>query len=219
MVTELSTESVKGLMGAVSDHLIASKDELTALDAELGDGDLGRTIERGFNVTKESLGGELPDDIGRLLFQLGKAFANTAPSSFGTLFGTALMKGGMALKDKHQATLTECANATQVALDALIERGKAKPGDKTMLDAIAPAIAAMRETLASVGEDVSAAVFFRSAADAAQRGADETAAMQSQIGRASWQGERSAGKKDPGAQAIALMFAAAAAYFDQHAAA
>lgn len=215
MATILTIEQVKGIMGAVADQLIASKDELTALDAELGDGDLGRTIERGFTVIKESLSGEQPEDMGRLLFQLGKAFANAAPSSFGTLFGTALMKGGMALKDKQQATLSECSDATQIVLDALIERGKAHPGDKTMLDAIAPAISAMREMLVRAGADVSAAVFFHAAADAAQRGADETASIQSHIGRASWQGERSVGKKDPGAQAIALMFAAAAVYLDR----
>ncbi|MCA9526822.1 MAG: DAK2 domain-containing protein, partial [Myxococcales bacterium] len=76
-----------------------------------------------------------------------------------------------------------------------VERGKAQVGDKTMLDAIAPAITAMRATLADAGDDVSAGVFLRAAADAAQRGADETASMQSKIGRASWQGERSTGKK------------------------
>ncbi|MCB0106210.1 MAG: dihydroxyacetone kinase subunit L [Caldilineaceae bacterium] len=214
MTTTLDTTQIKALMSAVADGLIAHKDDLAALDAELGDGDLGRTVERGFIGIKEALAGTLPDDIGRALFQLGKAFSNAAPSSFGALYGTALMKGGTALKDKLTVTLAECADATQAALDALIERGKAQVGDKTMLDAIAPAINAMRATLADVGDDASAAVVLRAAADAAQQGADETASMQSKIGRASWQGERSTGKKDPGAQAVAFMFAAAAAYLE-----
>ncbi|MCC6611920.1 MAG: dihydroxyacetone kinase subunit L [Anaerolineae bacterium] len=214
MTTTLDTTQVKALMGAVADGLIAHKDDLAALDAELGDGDLGRTVERGFIGIKEALAGPLPDDVGRTLFQLGKAFSNAAPSSFGALYGTALMKSGTALKDKMTATLAECADATQAALDALMERGKAQLGDKTMLDAIAPAITAMRAALADNGDDVSTGVFLRAAAAAAQRGADETASMQSKIGRASWQGERSSGKKDPGAQAIAYMFDAAAAHFE-----
>jgi dihydroxyacetone kinase-like protein len=217
MATTLTTEQLIAALDAVAVRMIAAKDELTALDAELGDGDLGRTIEWGFTAIRQALhGGEtsaLPGDAGRMLFQMGKAFANAAPSSFGALFGTALMKGGMALKDKTAVTLAECADAAQVALDALMERGKAQLGNKTMLDAIAPAIAGMRAVLAEQGEDASATEFFQRAASEAQRGADETASMQSQIGRASWQGERSTGKKDPGAQAIALMFAAAAHHF------
>lgn len=214
MTTTLDTKQIKALMGAVADDLIAHKDDLAALDAELGDGDLGRTIERGFIAIKEALTGTLPDDIGRALFQLGKTFSNAAPSSFGALYGTALMKSGTALKDKLTVTLPECADAIQAALDALIERGMAQVGDKTMLDAIAPAITAMRAALADSGDDVSAAVVLRAAAVAAQHGADETANLQSKIGRASWQGERSTGKKDPGAQAIAYMFAAAADYLE-----
>lgn len=214
MATTLTRDQVAALMKHVADDMIAHKDDLTALDAELGDGDLGRTIERGFNGIRETLAGELPADIGRTLFQLGKAFANAAPSSFGALYGTALMKGGMALKDKETATLSDFADATQTALDALMERGKAQLGNKTMLDAIDPAIKAMRAKLEEAGDDVPAGDFFKAAAEAAQNGADETAQMQSQIGRASWQGERSMGKKDPGAQAVALMFAAAAAHYE-----
>jgi dihydroxyacetone kinase-like protein len=214
MPTTLTRDQLAALMGSVADALIASKDQLTALDAELGDGDLGRTVERGFTAIKEALAGELPADAGRMLFQLGKSFANAAPSSFGALFGTALMKGGMVFKDKQAVTLAECADAAQAALDALIERGKSQLGNKTMLDAIHPAVQAMRAMLANTGEDVGAGAFFRAAAAAAQQGADDTAAMQSQTGRASWQGERSAGKKDPGAQAIALMFDAAARHLE-----
>jgi len=216
MATRLTRDDIAALMGGVADGMIAAKDELTALDAELGDGDLGRTIERGFNGIKEALAGDLPGDAGRLLFQLGKAFGNAAPSSFGALYSTALMKGGMALKDKETVTLTEIADATEAALNALIERGKAQIGNKTMLDAIHPALQAMRAALAEQGEDMSAAAFMEAAAEAARQGAEETRNMQSQIGRASWQGERSISKMDPGARAVALMFAAGATYLESH---
>ncbi len=214
MTTTLTRDQIAAMMQSVAAVMIAGKDELTALDAELGDGDLGRTVERGFIAIQEAIAaGGLPDDAGKFLYQLGKAFANAAPSSFGALYGTALMKGGMALKDKTAVSLAELADATDAALNALMERGKAQLGGKTMLDAIHPALLAMRAQPA----DAPIAVFLRAAADAAQRGAEETAAMQSQVGRASWQGERSSGKMDPGARAIAMMLAAAAAHFEREA--
>lgn len=212
MATTLSRDEIAAIMGGVAEAMIASKEELTALDAELGDGDLGRTIERGFSGIKEALSTDLPPDAGRLLFQLGKAFGNAAPSSFGALYSTALMKGGMALKDKTTVTLAEIADATEAALNALMERGKAQLGDKTMLDAIHPALQAMRNILAEQGDTVSVLAFMQAAALAAQAGAEKTQTMQSQVGRASWQGERSTGKMDPGARAIALMLASAVAY-------
>jgi phosphoenolpyruvate---glycerone phosphotransferase subunit DhaL len=186
--------------------MIANKDELTTLDQALGDGDLGRTIERGFKAIKESIaagGGEA--DIGKFYFQQGKAFGNAAASSFGALFMTALQKGGMALKGKPQASVSDLADAMQAALDALRERGKANVGDKTMLDAIHPAIEALR-----ANSDQPLAAALRAAADAAIEGAEKTKTMQSQIGRASWQGERSVGQMDPGARAVALMLDSAA---------
>jgi dihydroxyacetone kinase-like protein len=215
MSTTLTRDDILDVLQTMADDLIAKKDELTKLDADLGDGDLGRTVERGFKALKAAIDeGGLPDDIGRTLFQLGKTFSNEAPSSFGSLYGTALMKGGMALKDKTEATLSDIADATQNALDALMERGGADLGDKTMLDAIHPAIEAMRDTLQEEGDEVAKSTFFRSAADAAHRGAEETKDMQSQIGRASWQGERSSGKIDPGARAIALMLESVAAFYE-----
>jgi dihydroxyacetone kinase-like protein len=200
------------LMNAVADALIAGKDELTALDAALGDGDLGRTVERGFKAIKDDLSAHDPHetDLGKLYFKLGKTFSNAAASSFGALFGTALMKGGMALKGKSEMQAADLADAMQAALDALMERGKAKVGDKTMLDAIHPAIQAIRALHTPDAPPPSIAAALRAAADAALAGAEQTKTMQSQIGRASWQGERSIGQLDGGARAIALMLDAAA---------
>ncbi len=208
MSTTLTRDQLVALLDSVAADMIRDKDELTTLDAELGDGDLGRTTEWGFTAIREALAGEAgaEPDMGKLLFKCGKAFADKAPSSFGALMGAAFMKGGMALKGKTTAELADIAGAVQTALDALMERGGAKLGDKTMLDAMHPAIQAMRAQSA----DAALGAFFEAAAQAAQRGAEETQHMQSQIGRASWQGERSAGKMDPGARAIAMMLAAAA---------
>jgi dihydroxyacetone kinase-like protein len=205
MADKLSFEQTIAVLGAVADALIESKDELTALDAALGDGDLGRTVERGFRAINETLQTNDETDLGKLLFKLGKVFGDAASSSFGALFGTALRKGGMALKGKTELTAADIADGMQAALDALMELGKANIGDKTMLDAIHPAIQAIR---AAESTDVGACL--RAAADAAQAGAEHTKTMQSMIGRASWQGERSIGQMDAGARAIAMMLDAAA---------
>jgi dihydroxyacetone kinase-like protein len=209
MSAQLTTADAAALLDAVAVDLIAAKDDLTQLDAALGDGDLGRTIERGFNAVRASLQDSTETDLGRMLFQQGKAFNTAAASSFGTLFSTLLQKCGMALKDRQAAALPELVDALQTAFDALKERGKAAVGDKTMLDALHPALEAMRAALAQP-EPPTLAGLLRAAADAADAGAAQTTAMQSQIGRASWKGERSIGHEDPGARAIALMLAAAA---------
>ncbi|NDJ60908.1 MAG: dihydroxyacetone kinase subunit L [Chloroflexi bacterium] len=210
MAVKITYVQTVDLLGGVADAMIASKDELTTLDAALGDGDLGRTVDRGFTAIKTTLASadEFDSDLGKLLFKAGKTFADAAASSFGALLGTAFMKGGMALKGSAEADGLAIVTALQTALDALMERGKAKLGDKTMLDALYPAIEAMRTQLSA--DDLTLTALLRAGADAAEAGAQQTQNMQSQIGRASWQGERSVGHIDPGARAVALMLDAAA---------
>jgi dihydroxyacetone kinase-like protein len=209
MTQAINHDEMVALLRAVADDMIAAKDELAALDAAVGDGDLGRTVERGFRALADALpvAGDPSDaDIGRLLFKLGRTFSDAAASSFGGLFGTALQKAGMALRDRREASATDLTEALQAGYDALMERGKAKLGDKTMLDALHPAIEAMRAAITQAGGDVPAERALRAAADAAAEGARCTEPMQALTGRASWLGERSVGHVDPGARAIALLF-------------
>lgn len=210
MPTQLTYDAAVTLLSKVCDDMVAAKDELTDLDAALGDGDLGRTVDRGFRAIKESLAEDDGDDLGKMLYKQGKTFSNAAASSFGALMGTAFMQTGKALRGSDSATLTELVDAAQAAMDALMERGGAKVGDKTMLDALHPAIEAMRAALAESGEDMPLPDFLKAGAEAAQEGAEKTVEMQSQIGRASWQGERSIGQMDPGARAIAILLRSAA---------
>lgn len=217
MSTYLTYEGTLVLLSRLADDVVAAKDELTALDAALGDGDLGRTVERGFRAIQGSLeaaaGGE--PDLGKLLFKAGKTFSEAAASSFGALLGTAFMKGGMALKGKSEASAADLVEAMQTALAALMERGKANIGDKTMLDALHPAIEAMRAVVTEHPGEVPLGLCLRAGADAAQAGAERTQTMQSQIGRASWQGARSVGHMDPGARAVAIMLDSVARYLEQ----
>jgi len=214
MPTTINREKLLSLLKSIAEDMIDGKDELTELDAELGDGDLGRTVEWGFKGILEDLQNLDETDMGKALFKEGKVFSNAAPSSFGGLFGTMLMQIGKTLRGKEEAALSDLADGFQNALEALMERGKAKIGDKTMLDAINPAIEAMRGVIQDIGEDAPLGDFFRAAADAAQKGAEDTKELKSQIGRASWQGDRSAGKMDPGARAIAKVLDAAARHAD-----
>ncbi len=216
MSTHLTYEHALALLGRLADDMVAAKDQLTELDAALGDGDLGRTVERGFRAIQGMLddAATAEADLGKLFFKSGKTFADAAASSFGALLGTAFMKGGMALKGKSEASAADIVAAMQTALTALMERGKASIGDKTMLDALNPAIEAMNAYVAEQAGDVALAPCLRAGAEAAQAGAERTVSMQSQIGRASWQGARSIGHMDPGARAVALMLDSAAAYFE-----
>ncbi len=217
MAATLSYVQTLELLAKLANDVIASKEELTTLDAALGDGDLGRTVERGFQAVLGILPVEASAeaDLGKLLFKAGKSFSTAAASSFGALLGTAFMKGGMALKGKADVSASDLVGAMRTALNALMEQGKANLGDKTMLDALAPAIDAMSEYLAEPQGEVSLAVCLRVGANAAQVGADRTQTMQSQIGRASWQGARSIGHIDPGARAVAIMLNSVAQYFEQ----
>lgn len=218
MKTQLTYTEALALLAALADSTIAAKDELTELDAALGDGDLGRTVERGFLAVKKKLTEEeeANADLGQLFFAVGKTFSDAAASSFGALLGTAFMKGGMALKGKAEASATDLIDAMHIALTALMERGRANIGDKTMLDALNPAIEAMRSYASEQpADEIELAVCVRVGAEASQKGAEKTKDMQSQIGRASWQGERSKGHVDPGARAMAIMLDAAAQFFEQ----
>ncbi len=211
------TEALR-LLAKLADDAIASKDELTELDAALGDGDLGRTVERGFRAVQGMLlEGEVnaEADLGKLFFKTGKTFSTAAASSFGALLGTAFMKGGMALNGQTEASASDIIKAMRASLTALIDQGKANIGDKTMLDALGPAIDAMSTYMANHQGDVTLAPLLRAGANAAQGGAEHTQTMQSQIGRASWQGARSIGAMDPGARAVAIMLNSVACYFEQ----
>jgi phosphoenolpyruvate---glycerone phosphotransferase subunit DhaL len=205
MLATLSYEAIVKRIGCIADQMIAHRDDLAALDAMLGDGDLGRTIERGFKAIQQAaIQDDSAQDIGKLLYRLGSAFADAAASSFGALFGTALIKAGISLTGKSSLTIIDVVNALQIAQESIMARGQAQLGDKTMLDAIAPALIALRDL---TNDEITFSSMAEIAA-AASTGAAQTKTMQSNIGRASWQGERSIGHIDPGAQAIAWLFTA-----------
>jgi phosphoenolpyruvate---glycerone phosphotransferase subunit DhaL len=181
-------------------------DYLTQLDAAIGDGDHGINMTRGFEAVGKALAAQGPDTLpGRVLVLAGKTLVATVGGASGPLWGSAFRAAGRSLGDSDGFDGGGLAAALDAALAAVVDLGAAQPGDKTMVDALAPATAALHERLAA-GDSVAEAV--AAAADAAEAGARATAPMQARKGRASYLGERSIGHQDPGATSAALIMRA-----------
>jgi len=195
----LTSEEVKNIVLGMSECMIRNSDTLRELDATIGDGDLGVTVALGGNALKEAVEDTDTQDIGRLLINCGVKFNQAAASTFGVLFATALMEAGKVMRGYTRIGLSDIVAAAEAAEAGIRRRGNASPGDKTMLDAIIPAIEVLRQANERRSSIESA---LEEAAIAAGDGAEATKCMQSRIGRASYQGKRTIGIKDPGAAAI-----------------
>jgi len=181
-------------------------DYLTQLDAAIGDGDHGINMTRGFEAVGKAVASQDADTApGPLLVLAGKTLVATVGGASGPLWGSALRAAGRSLGDADAFDGEGLAAALDAALAAVVDLGAAQPGDKTMVDALAPAAAALRERFAAGGSVADAVT---AAADAAEAGARATAPMQARKGRASYLGERSIGHQDPGATSAALILRA-----------
>jgi dihydroxyacetone kinase-like protein len=178
----------------------AEADHLTQLDSAIGDGDHGVNMTRGFRAVVAALDGDEPP--GRQLITAGKTLVSTVGGASGPLWGLALRRAGRALGDAAEVDGDALVQALDAALAAVVELGAAEPGDKTMVDALGPAVEALRERLAA-GDELEVAL--AAAAEAADAGARATTPMQARKGRASYLGERSVGHQDPGATSTALI--------------
>lgn len=200
-------------IGRAAELVAADADRLTRLDAAIGDGDHGHNMDRGLRAATEALSG-LPEDAppGKVLITAGRAIVSRTGGASGPLYGTALRRAGKALGDAAEVDAAALGSALRAALEGVRELGKAAEGDKTMVDALAPAVAACEAALAGASRDGGAtpAGCARAAADAAERGADATVPMQARKGRASYLGARSTGHMDPGAASTALILRALA---------
>lgn len=189
-------------------HLVAeNRDHLTELDAAIGDADHGSNMDRGMKAAVAALDDDPPATPGALLSKVGLTLVSTVGGASGPLFGTLFMRMGGSLGDAETTSSTDVAAALRAGLGGVVDRGKAGPGDKTMYDALAPAVDALD---AALGEQESLASGLKVARDAAAAGRDATTPMLARKGRASYLGERSVGHQDPGATTVALLFEAAA---------
>lgn len=211
----LTQADVLAMLQKVGEDLTAQADKLRELDAAIGDGDLGITVTLGFEALREGLPALAQSDIGAILAKSGMAFNRKAASTFGALFATMLIRAGQVAKGLTEVDAPQIAAMLDAALKGAQERGKAQLGDKTLLDALAPAAQAASNKLAE-SPNASVAALLQEAARAAKEGAAATTLLQSRAGRAGWFGERTVGVQDPGAAAIAMMLRSASDYASEH---
>ncbi len=183
-----------------------NRDYLTELDAAIGDADHGSNMERGMKAVVTALDETPPATPGALLKQVAMTLISTVGGASGPLFGTLFLRMSTTFGDTDAGSARDLATALRAGLDGVVARGKAEAEDKTMYDALAPAIDALD---AALGSDSTLAAALESATDAARAGRDATIPMLARKGRASYLGERSVGHQDPGATTVALLFEAA----------
>lgn len=210
----MNNHDLCGIISCISDKMDQNREELTYMDQQNGDGDLGISICAGYHAVLDYLKSTEETDLGRLLNKAADRFNEAAPSSLGTI--TAFGFKGMAikLKGKQDASLAETATAMKAGLERIMERAGSKPGEKTILDALVPGVAAL-ERMAD--KPISCAV--SEAARCARAGSESTKQMRAVWGRAAYYGEQSIGILDGGSVVGALIFEGIAAYVQQVAAA
>jgi phosphoenolpyruvate---glycerone phosphotransferase subunit DhaL len=202
----VNTETVTRWMKACAASIAEQRDYLTQLDAAIGDADHGANMTRGFNAVEAKLDGlDSGTRPGHALMQAGSTLVSTVGGASGPLWGSGLRRAGKALGDADTFAPADLVAALDAALAGIVELGAAEPGDKTIVDALGPAVAALRAGVEGGRPLASAAAEARAAAEEGMRA---TIPMQARKGRASYLGERSVGHQDPGATSTALIMAA-----------
>jgi dihydroxyacetone kinase-like protein len=219
MVDVAESEKASGSMSLGHDDVVrwirafaaevgANKEQLTQLDAAVGDGDHGINMDRGMSAVLGKVDAASEEqDIGALLKTVGMTLVSTVGGAGGPLYGTLFLQMGTAVSGKDELGPDDWAAALEAGIAGVQARGKAEPGDKTMIDALIPGRDALRAALAG-GANFEDAL--RQSADAAEQGMRDTIPLVARKGRASYLGERSAGHQDPGATSSHLLLEAAA---------
>ncbi len=207
--------AVAAWLRAFAVEVAARRDELTELDAAIGDADHGVNMDRGMQAVAAKLAGAADGPregvpLGPLLKTAGMTLVSTVGGAAGPLYGTLFLEMGKTAAERTTLTTAEWAGVLSAGVAGVQMRGKAEPGDKTMVDALLPAAEALR---AAAGATASLPAASRAAADAAAEGMRATTPLVARKGRASYLGERSAGHQDPGATSSWLLLETAATTF------
>jgi dihydroxyacetone kinase-like protein len=200
--TQATIDVVREMASAMEEH----RRYLTKLDSEIGDGDHGNNMHRGFQAALERLEGADPSSPADALKAVSMALVSKVGGAAGPLYGTAFLRASAALQDKEEVSPEDAAEALEAALGGIKQRGKAEVGDKTIVDALQPAVEAAKEA----APNGSVAEVMRAAAEAAREGAESTVPLTARKGRASYLGARAEGHQDPGATSTYLLLDAAA---------
>ena len=207
----VTAAGVTAWLRAFAAEVATRRDELTALDAAIGDADHGVNMDRGMKAVAGKLqdfaDDEAPATLGPVLKAAGMTLVSTVGGAAGPLYGTLFLEMGKAAADRTTLAAAEWAGVVSAGVAGVQMRGKAEPDDKTMVDALLPAAEALR---AAAGSGASLVEALSAAADAAEAGMRATTPLVARKGRASYLGERSAGHQDPGATSSWLLFETAA---------
>jgi dihydroxyacetone kinase-like protein len=198
----MDAATITGWMREVDTAVRAEKDHLVQLDAAIGDGDHGTNMVRGFDAVVQALDEDSGSPPGKLLILAGRTLVSTVGGASGPLWGSALRSGGRILGDRPTFEGADLVEVLAAALASVKDLGTAAVGDKTMVDALEPAVDVLRAKIAA-GVDLAGAV--EAAAEAAEAGMRATVPLRARKGRASYLGERSVGHQDPGATSTALI--------------
>jgi phosphoenolpyruvate---glycerone phosphotransferase subunit DhaL len=190
----MDAEFFRAWIAEITDVVEAQRDHLTQLDAAIGDADHGSNLARGFTAVRAALAEARTPTPGEVLLLTGSTLISKVGGASGPLYGTLLRRTGKALGDASEVEPAQLAEALRAGVEGVMALGGAAPGDKTMIDALLPALEALRDG-------------FAAARAAAEEGAEATIPLQARKGRASYLGERSIGHQDPGATSSALLIA------------
>ncbi len=193
---------IKKLFEQWSIIMLSNKKYLIEIDSIVGDGDLGLTMSDGFKAAYLAVADSEETDIGKIFYNAGKKMSSAVPSTMGTLMASGLMQAGMALKGKDVLSLGDIVQLFEAYKQGVEFRGKAKAGEKTFLDGIAPAVDSLKEDLAK-GETILVAA--RNALKASEKGSEMTKTMLAVHGRAATRGENSRELLDAGSVVAVLM--------------
>ena len=198
----MDAATITSWMHEIDASMRAERDHLVQLDAAIGDGDHGTNMVRGFEAVVQALAADAGSPPGRLLIISGRTLVSTVGGASGPLWGSALRNAGRVLGDQPTFDGSQLADVLAAALAAVKDLGTASVGDKTMVDALEPAVDTLRSRVAA-GDALAGAL--DASAQAAEAGMRATIPLQARKGRASYLGERSVGHQDPGATSTALI--------------
>ncbi len=201
----VSTRDLLIILKRISARIEENKQWLTDLDRPIGDSDHGINMARGFGEVEKKLPGLEGKDAGTVLKTVGMTLVSTVGGSAGPLYGSAFMKAGMALGDKTEISMADFLEACDQAVLAVKQRGKSDAGEKTMLDAMIPALQTMKEAQKQ-GE--APKIILKKGVEASWAGVEATKELIATKGRASYVGERGIGCQDPGATSFSILLEA-----------
>jgi dihydroxyacetone kinase-like protein len=202
----VSSEQIRQWLRRCADVFDENKERLTQLDSDIGDGDHGENMARGFGAVRGKLAGLEGKDLGTVFKAVAMTLISTVGGASGPLYGTFFLQAATGANGKMELTGAELAACFEAGLKGLLARGKAVVGDKTMIDAFVPAVAALQ-----LRDDDTLEAALHRAVEAVRNGAESTVPLVARKGRASYLGARSAGHLDPGAASSVLLFEALAA--------